>query len=120
MYTVGCYFSYLAISIVLTVWVASTLSRNGGPFLLEVFHGDAKLAASVNHLLIMGFYLINIGNIVVTLRIYGPIVTFQQALEQEGPKLGTILIILGTIHFFNIFLLATMRRKFSTSTALGS
>ena len=58
-----CYISYLAISIGLTIWVARTLYRSGRVFLLDAFHGNADLADSVNHLLVVGFYLINIGYI---------------------------------------------------------
>jgi hypothetical protein len=60
-YVVATYIAYVAISIFLTVWVARTLHKNGRVFLIEVFHGDEKIADSVNHLLVVGFYLINLG-----------------------------------------------------------
>ncbi len=55
------YLVYLAISIALTVWVAQTLHKNGRVFLVDVFHGNEPLADSVNHLLVVGFYLIKLG-----------------------------------------------------------
>src|SRR5262249_23199559 len=55
------YLIYLLISVALTVWVARTLHKRGAIFLVDAFHGNAELAASVNHLLVVGFYLINIG-----------------------------------------------------------
>jgi hypothetical protein len=58
---VSTYITYLAISIALTVWVARTLHKNGRIFLVDSFHGNEPLADSVNHLLVVGFYLINIG-----------------------------------------------------------
>src|SRR3979411_1263024 len=60
-YTVVTYLIYLAISIGLTIWVARTLHRNGRIFLVDVFHGNEPLADSVNHLLVVGFYLISFG-----------------------------------------------------------
>ncbi len=54
------YIIYLMISVTLTVWVARTLHKRGAIFLVDAFHGNAELAASVNHLLVVGFYLINI------------------------------------------------------------
>ncbi|WP_419805174.1 hypothetical protein [Terriglobus sp.] len=45
-----CYFSYLVISIAVTVWVARTLHRSGRVFLVDAFHGDDALADSVNSL----------------------------------------------------------------------
>src|ERR1700729_4379553 len=68
-----CYFSYLAISIALTVWVARTLHRNGRVFLVDAFHGNEELADSVNHLLVVGFYLINAGYIALALKTSNPL-----------------------------------------------
>ena len=59
--TIVNYALYLALAIPLTVWVARTLHKNGRVFLVECFHGNQELADSVNHLLVVGFYLVNIG-----------------------------------------------------------
>src|SRR5881275_2721392 len=59
---VWTYVIYIALSIPLTVWVAQTLHKNGRIFLIDSFHGNEQLAGSVNHLLVVGFYLINIGD----------------------------------------------------------
>src|SRR5690349_14833526 len=64
------YLAYLAISIALTVWVARTLHKNGRIFLVETFLGNEALADSVNHLLVVGFYLVNIGFVTLALK-YG-------------------------------------------------
>ena len=60
-YTVLTYSIYLPITILLTVWVARTLFVNGKVFLVEIFRQDITLAESVNKLLLVGFYLVNIG-----------------------------------------------------------
>src|SRR5262249_20176564 len=65
---VWTYLSYLSISIVLTVWVARTLHRNGRIFLVDAFGGNEPLADSVNHLLVVGFYLVNIGYVALALK----------------------------------------------------
>ncbi|MEU2592181.1 hypothetical protein ABZ630_15400, partial [Streptomyces albidoflavus] len=59
--TVVSYAVYLVVSIALTIWVARTLSRNGRLFIADVLHGDERLADAVNHLLVVGFYLVNLG-----------------------------------------------------------
>ena len=63
------YVSYLCLSVALTVWVAQTLHKNGRIFLVDVFHGNEALADSVNHLLVVGFYLINFGYVTLALKI---------------------------------------------------
>ena len=71
MNMVICYAAYLAISLAATIWVATTLHRNGRIFLVDAFHGNTELADSVNHLLVVGFYLINIGYVSMALRTPG-------------------------------------------------
>jgi hypothetical protein len=110
----ACYFTYLAISIGITIWVAHTLHKNGRVFLLDAFHGNEELADSVNHLLVVGFYLINLGYIALALTTKSPMATLRQAIELESDKIGVVLLILGGMHFFNIFVFARMRRRATT------
>ena len=109
--TVVCYVLYLAISVALTIWVARTLHRNGRVFLLQAFRGREDMADAVNHLLVVGFYLINIGFIAFALRYGEKPHTAQAAFEFVSTKLGLILLVLGVMHFFNMFNFDKMRRK---------
>ena len=111
MNVAACYFSYLAISIGLTVWVARTLHRNGRIFLVDAFHGNTELADSVNHLLVVGFYLINVGYIALALTTTSAMANFREIIELESVKIGVVLLILGAMHFFNIFIFAKMRNR---------
>lgn len=111
MYVLYTYLAYLVISIPVTIWVARTLHRNGRAFLVEAFHGEAVLADSVNHLLVVGFYLINLGWIVMTLRTQYDLVTVRSAVELLSDKIGTVLFVLGLMHFFNLFLFSKFRRR---------
>ena len=110
-YKVIAYFVYLTISIVLTVWVARTLSKNGRVFLVDSFRGNSVLADSVNHLLVVGFYLINIGYVSLALKSEAMLETTSQAMEFLSGKVGLVLIILGGMHFFNIFVFSRIRRR---------
>ena len=102
---------YLALSVVTTIWVASTLHKHGRIFLVDAFHGNEKLADSVNHLLVVGFYLINVGFVVFAVK-YGDRPTdFATMLESLGTKVGCVLPILGVMHFLNIFVFNTMRKN---------
>jgi hypothetical protein len=107
---VWMYLTYLAVSIGLTVWVATTLSRNGLVFLQEVFP-DSRLAAAVNHLLVVGFYLLNLGYVTVAMRSGERLGSLSQALETLSSKIGLVLLVLGVLHFFNVFALNRYRRS---------
>jgi hypothetical protein len=119
-YTVLTYCIYLPITIILTVWVARTLFVNGRIFLVEIFHQDQILADSVNKLLLVGFYLINIGYAVYTLRIVDSIETTQGVIEILSTKIGWIILILGAMHFFNLFILFNLRKKAQESARVNS
>src|SRR3954466_14456699 len=105
------YVVYLFVSVALTIWVARTLHRNGRVFLVEAFHGNEPVADSVNHLLVVGFYLINIGYVTLALKYGDKPHTAQQAFEFLSTKVGLVLLILGGMHFFNVFNFAKIRRK---------
>jgi hypothetical protein len=107
---VWMYLAYLAISIGLTIWVANTLSRNGLVFLEDVF-SDGRLAAAVNRLLVVGFYLLNLGYVTVAMRTGDTIAGASEALEQLSVKIGLVLLVLGALHFFNVFALNRYRRS---------
>jgi hypothetical protein len=106
---VWMYLAYLAVSVGLTVWVATTLSRNGLVFLQDVF-ADSRLARAINQLLVMGFYLLNLGFVTVAMRSSETVPTTSRALETLSWKIGFVLLVLGVLHFFNVFALNRYRR----------
>jgi hypothetical protein len=89
--------------------VATTLSRNGLVFLADVF-ADDRLARAVNHLLVMGFYLLNLGYVAVAMRSSATIPDASRALETLSMKIGLVLLVLGVLHFFNVYFLNRYRR----------
>ncbi len=105
------YAAYIVISVFLTVWVARTLHKNGRVFLIEVFSGDESLADSVNHLLVVGFYLINFGYVTLALKIGDAIGTTQEGIEALSYKIGLVLLVLGGMHFFNLLIFQRIHRR---------
>ena len=111
MYIVVCYAAYLVISLAVTVWVARTLHRNGRTFLVDAFHGNQELADSVNHLLVVGFYLVNLGYVTLAMRTGDPVLTTRSAIELVCDKIGIVLMVLGFMHFFNLYVFTRLRKK---------
>jgi hypothetical protein len=108
---VTTYLVYVLISVSLTVWVARTLYKRGAIFLVDAFHGNAELADSVNHLLVVGFYLINIGFVSLALKTADVINNSRAAIELLSDKMGMVLLILGAMHFFNLYVFSRIRRN---------
>src|SRR5215831_1361509 len=108
---VWTYLAYVTVSLAITVWVGRSLHGNGRIFLVENFQGREKLADSVNHLLLVGFYLINIGFVSLALR-YGEKPTdLVGAVEFLSTKIGIVIVVLGTMHFFNMRMLVRFRQS---------
>jgi hypothetical protein len=105
------YALYLAISIAITIWVARTLSKNGEVFLVQCFGHNGEIARSTNHLLVVGFYLVNIGFITLTLSIGAEPTTIPEAIRFLSSKVGLAVIVLGAMHFFNMSAIARFGRK---------
>ncbi len=109
--TVVTYLMYICISVALTVWVARTLHKNGRVFLVDVFQGNESLADSVNHLLVVGFYLINFGYVSLALKIGYEVTSMREGIEALSWKVGLVLVVLGGMHFFNLYVFSRIRRR---------
>ena len=105
------YLAYLALTIPITLWVGTTLRRNGLVFLLDVFDGDEELANAVNHLLVVGFYLLNLGYVSVALKTGATVNDAQSSLEALSLKVGTVVLLLGVLHLTNVYVLNKLRRR---------
>ncbi|WP_405587818.1 hypothetical protein [Streptomyces sp. NBC_01092] len=109
--TVIAYVIYLVVSIALTIWVARTLSRNGRIFLADVLRGNDKLADAVNHLLVVGFYLVNLGFVALYLSDDDTVLDTRGIFEALSTKLGVVLLVLGVMHLGNVYVLNKIRRR---------
>ena len=105
------YLVYLAISIGLTIWVARTLHKNGRAFLVDAFHQNEALADSVNHLLVVGFYLINLGYVSLALKTTDLLTNAGESIEALSRKVGLVLLVLGGMHFFNLYVFNKLRTR---------
>ena len=114
------YLLYLAITVPLTVFVARTLGRHGALFLRDVFRGNDRLADAVNHLLVVGFYLLNLGYVSLYLRTGDSVVGGEGVLEMVSKKVGVVAIVLGVVHLANVWVFNTLRRNavFAADTTL--
>lgn len=109
--TVVAYVIYLLISVALTIWVARTLSRNGKVFLADVLHGNEKLADAVNHLLVVGFYLVNLGFVTLYLKNSESVTDARGLFDALSVKVGVVLLVLGVMHLGNVYVLNRIRRR---------
>lgn len=110
-WTVTSYIAYLLVTVPVIMWVASTLSRNGRVFLAEVFDSHHEVADAVNRLLVVGFYLLNLGFVMLYLRGGGEVLDLTGLFEGLSVKVGIVMLVLGVIHFVNVMVFSSMRRR---------
>jgi len=117
MGAVVTYVIYLAISVSLTVATGLTLSRSGRVFLRDVFGGDQALAEAVSRLLVVGFYLLTLGFVVLAMRPAGQITSVSQAAGVLSVKIGEVLLVLGALHLMNFVIFRRIRRRPAAAAA---
>lgn len=100
---------YFILSLSVTLWVGRTLFRSGRPFLLEAFHGNDTMADSVNNLLIIGFYLVNTGFMLLFLSSKEHPRTGIDVIEHLSKSVGVVVVVLGIMHFINLVVLNSLR-----------
>ena len=105
------YALYLIISIAMTIWVARVLSKSGEVFLIKCFAQDKELAQSTNRLLVIGFYLVNIG--FICFRLGGWSIDEVNLIPDVGSRVGISILVLGVMHFFNMIMIAKFGRTVS-------
>lgn len=105
------YLVYILSSVGLTMWLARMLFQSGAVFLEDVFDDNPRLAGAVNRLLVAGFYLLNLGYALLSLRVDRSELTFTESIEQLSMKLGALMLTLGAVHFGNLYLFHRMRRR---------
>jgi hypothetical protein len=111
MNIVVTYLLYLVISTGLTVLVGTGLARSGRAFLLDVFGGNDTLARAVSRLLVLGFYLLSLGFVTLTMRTGGDVASARTGLQLLSVKIGEVLLVLGVLPLVTLAALARTRRR---------
>lgn len=108
--TAWTYVAYLVVCVGITFWVGRTLRKHGPAFLKEALDEDRGLADGLSHLLVVGFYLVNLGVISFALKTEEFAADAQSAIELVSTKIGTILVVLGAMHFLILAIFSKVRK----------
>jgi hypothetical protein len=109
-YGIMVYAVYAIVAVGMTALLARTLYRAGAVFLDDVFEGNPELAGAVNRLLVVGFYMLNLGYGLFLLRAE-PQATAFDAVAYLVNRLAILLVTLGVIHFVNVFVFWKIRHR---------
>ena len=104
-YNIISYGLYLPITFYITILVGRTLHKTGKYFVCEMIRNNEAFATAVNNSLLIGYYLLNLGYVMIMLSGWESIPSFTAMIVTLCDRLGLILVTLGGMHFFNMFVL---------------
>lgn len=102
---------YLLSGLGLTVLVGRALSRSGRAFLTDAFDGSESMGEAVTRLLVVAFYLLNLGFVTLTMTTFGSISSARQGIQALSVKIGEELLVVGALHLANLAVFARLRRR---------
>ncbi len=109
------YIIYLPITAYITVVVGHRLHADGAYYVHDHFPGQRELATLINRFLLIGYYLVNLCYVAVSLRFWNSVNTWLQLTEELASRVGFIVISLGIMHYLNMAVLALFAPKSTQS-----
>jgi hypothetical protein len=85
-----------------TVWVGYRINKLGEVFLFEIFKAHDTIVKPLNMILLIGYYLLNIGAVFLMLNHNVQPKNLSEIIELLSEKIGTVVFSLGIIHLFNL------------------
>ena len=101
-YNVGAYIIYLALMVFIIVYVGRHFYNNGRIFILSLLHGNASLTDYINKLLLVAYYLFNIGYTFIKLKHWQKINNLEALVSSLSVNIGALILILAFTHYLNM------------------
>ena len=111
------YLIYILVTYVITVHVGLQFYRHGRHYILAMFHGNEKYTDRVNHLLLVGYYLVNLGYAALIISSWGHVGSVEELVTSLASRIGKIMLILAVLHYNNmaVIILLTKFNKHITN-----
>ena len=110
-YNILSYTIYLAVMSFIIVYVGKAFHRNGRVFILALFKGHAQQADNLNNILLLAYYLFNIGYALLKLRFWTHVSDTEMLISSLGNNIGLLILILAVTHYFNMLLVYYLSKK---------
>lgn len=112
------YLIYFVITGFITIWVGRRFYRNGRLFILALMRQDEALTDALNRILLIGYYLLNLGYAAMMISTWETVATYTALLESITVMTGRIILTLSLIHYANmtgIYILGKRKNTFTHS-----
>jgi len=105
------YFIYLSITIFIILKVGKICYKNGNIYVAELIPNHADICQKINQVLLLGYYLLNIGYCAMTLISWQKIISYTQLTEIICAKTAVIIFIISVLHYLNIIVITKYIHK---------
>lgn len=105
------YAIYLLITYLITFKVGLIFYRNGRVFVFHLLKQDAHLTSFINRVLLVCYYLLNIGYATIMISFWQTVTNWAELLASVTKMTGSIMLTLSIIHFFNMSVIYFLGKK---------
>ena len=105
------YLIYLSLTSIIIIKVGKSCYDNGNIFVSQLIPNHEELCHQINKMLLIGYYLLNLGYCAMTIISWEKIQTSNQLIEIIATKSAIIILTIGFMHYINIILLTKYIKK---------
>ena len=105
------YIIYLSITILIILKVGKICYKNGNIYVSELIPNHKDICHKLNQVLLLAYYLLNIGYCAMTLISWQKINSSIQLIEIISIKTAIIIFIISVLHYLNIILITKYIQK---------
>jgi hypothetical protein len=117
-YNVAAYIVYLMLMVFIIVFVGKLFYRNGRVFILGLMKGDIEITGHLNNILLVAYYLFNIGYAFVKLRFWQRIENLGMLVSSIANNMSVLIFILASTHYLNMVLIWYLSRSKKSSLTI--
>lgn len=105
------YVIYLLTSAIIIIKVGEICYSNGTIFIAQLIPNHKDLCLRINQILLVAYYLFNLGYCAITIIQWDTIINYPQLLETLALKISIILFLIALLHYLNILIITKQIKK---------
>ncbi len=117
-YNVTAYIIYLIITFFVIVFVGKLFYKNGRVFILALMRDDAPATDQLNNILLVAYYLFNIGYAFVKLHLWQKIENLAMLVASIANNISLLIFILASTHYINMMLIWYLSKSKNSSLTI--
>ena len=104
-YNLTAYVIYLILMIYIILYVGRYFYTNGRVFIISLLNNNVELADHLNKLLLLAYYLFNIGYTFIKLKYWQRVYNIDSLFSSLSTNMAVLILILALTHYFNMLVI---------------